>query len=116
MQRWPSNLWACPRVTGGTLLVLPYAQRGGSHNARSKDHIEEPIRHFRVERFKYGVLFKRRILVSQTQIEHTEIETRHDQCRLKCDRAFEFNNGILSSIQLHVGIPEIIKRSGILEV
>ena len=51
------------RIAGDKLLVLAQAQRGGSHNPRSKDHIEEPIGHFSVQRFKYSVLFKRRILV-----------------------------------------------------
>src|SRR5207249_12215975 len=107
MRHRPSNVWASRRMTGGTLPVSPQAQRGGSHNTRSKDHIEEPIGHFSVERFEHSILVKRRILVFWAQIEHAEIETRHDQCRLKCDRALEFNNGILPSIQLHVGIPEI---------
>src|SRR5437764_9915412 len=116
MLRRPSNVWASRRMTGGTLLVLPQAQRGGPHNTRSKDHIEEPLSHFSVERFEYSVLFKCRFLVFQAQIENAEIETRHDQFWLKFDRALEFNKGILLSIQLHVGIAEIIKRNGIIEV
>src|SRR6266566_729771 len=52
-----ATLWF--RIASDKLLVLAQAQRGGSHNPRSKDHIEEPIGHFSVQRFKYSVLFQR---------------------------------------------------------
>jgi len=45
------------------LLAMAYGQRGGSHDSRSKDHLEEPISRFDIERLKYSVLFERRILV-----------------------------------------------------